>query len=174
MEGGLRTCIERHLISTRFNARQGTYADNRSAVISRLFTQEHAVTLGDEACSSITWARLETRVSRIDRSTEAVQCRQAISIQGRGGTRRQTPWSPKPGTKGGEGREGYELYMNEAKKNETLNSPFVSELGAALLGWSRGYLGFPPHGGRHNRGRRLIVNVILLNNFGLAFIEEPD
>lgn len=97
---------------------------------------------------------------------------------GRGGTRRNTPWSPEPGTKEGEGRdEGYELYINQATRKMNVGTgipPFVSELGAALLGWSRGYLGFPPHGGRHNRGRRLIVNVILLNNFGLAFIEEPD
>ena len=98
--------------------------------------------------------------------------------QGRGGTRRQTPWSPKPGTKGGEGREGYELYMNEAKKNETLNSPFVSELGAALLGWSRGYLGFPSRARRwYDRRRllveRLVIDVLFFNGLRLSLIEGP-
>ena len=97
---------------------------------------------------------------------------------GRGGTRRNTPWSPEPGTKEGEGRdEGYELYINQATRKMNVGTgipPFVSELGAALLGWSRGYLGFPPHaGGGRNRWRGLIVNVIFLDNLGLGFIEHP-
>ena len=60
--------------------------------------------------------------------------------------------------------------MNEAKKDETLNSPFVSELGAALLGWRRWYLGFPSARGRDN-GRGIIVNVLFLNHLRLALVE---
>ena len=64
--------------------------------------------------------------------------------------------------------------MNEAKKNETLNSPFVSELGAALLGWRRWYLGFPSAGTSERcNGRGLVVDVLLLHGFGLALVEQP-
>ena len=98
---------------------------------------------------------------------------------GRGGTRRNTPWSPEPGTKEGEGRdEGYELYINQATRKMNVGTgipPFVSELGAALLDWSRGYLvDFPPHaGGWCYRRRGLVVDIIFLNHFILSLIEHP-
>ena len=95
---------------------------------------------------------------------------------GRGGTRRNTPWSPEPGTKEGEGRdEGYELYINQATRKMNVGTgipPFVSELGAALLGWSRGYLGFPPHTHRRCDGRRLVVNVLFLHCLRLSLVEH--
>ena len=47
---------------------------------------------------------------------------------------------------------------------------FVSELGAALLGWRRGYLGFPSHRLLSN-GRRLVIIVLFLDHLGFGFIE---
>ena len=49
-------------------------------------------------------------------------------------------------------------------------SPFVSELGAALLGWRRGYLGFPSHRLLSNR-RRLVIVVLFLDHLGFGLVE---
>ena len=138
---------------------------------------EVIVTTSDESCRTITWARMNTRELCNDRSNRRVGVQPGYQhTLGRGGTRRNTPWSPKPGTK--EGRDTNDTnctWMKQRRKNVgTGIPPFVSELGAALLGWSRGYLGFPPHaGGGRNRWRGLIVNVIFLDNLGLGFIEHP-
>ena len=85
---------------------------------------------------------------------------------------------PQARDEGGEGDSTNDTNCTRRKqrnmKRRQRKSPFVSELGAALLGWSRGYLGFPPHtGGGRNRWRGLIVNVIFLDNLGLGFIEHP-
>ena len=96
---------------------------------------------------------------------------------GRGGTRRNTPWSPEPGTKEGEGcDEGYELYINQATRKMNVGTgipPFVSELGAALLGWRRGYLGFPTRTTTRDREWWLVVDVLFLNRVRLGFVEQP-
>ena len=58
-------------------------------------------------------------------------------------------------------------------KSFAKSSPFVSELGAALLGWRRGYLGFPADNRRSGDGRWLVVDVLFFDRLRLTLVEHP-
>ena len=81
---------------------------------------------------------------------------------------------PQARDEGGEG-DTNSTEMKQGKMNVgTGIPPFVSELGAALLDWSRGYLGWlPSHTDGRRNGRwdyRLIVDVVL-DDFVLRLIQ---
>ena len=118
---------------------------------------EVIVTTSDESCRTITWARTNTRELCNDRSNRRVGVQPGYQhTLGRGGTRRNTPWSPKPGTK--EGRDANDTnctWMKERKNVGTGIPPFVSELGAARI--RKRYLDFA-------LPCRLIDNVLLFDH----------
>ena len=123
--------MKRQLISTWFNARQGTYADNRSALISRIFTQNTLSRLVTKRVVP-SRGRDSRHASRalIDRRMQFSADRlSAYKDAGEQDDKHRGP--PSPGRREGRGRsEGYELYMSEAEEDETSAKEFPLRLRA--------------------------------------------